>query len=592
MLYLKTMAKYTKQTFRIYWRHTKMYRGVFLLIIFAISVGSITNLVAPLFYKEFFDILSGTGETAVKVAGLKMALLKVLIVYLISWVFWRTSGFGVAYFQTHIMADLMNKCFAYIHKHSVTFFNNNFVGSLVKKINRFSHSFEVIADLLFWDLLPITVDILMIVIVLGQKNLLLGMVVLLWVIVYLLINYVFSRYKLKFDVRRAVLNSKVTGVLADTITNHLNVKLFNGYEREKNGFGKINAQYQKLQQFIWNLANYFEGGQALMMIGLELGVMFYAVTLWQDGIISVGDFVLLQAYLLNIILRLWNFGRIIRKYYEALADAEEMTEVLEAPHEIKDLPGASVLAVNNGAIEFERVMFSYNMTRRVIRDLDIKIRSREKIALVGPSGSGKSTIINLLLRNYDLTDGNIMIDGLNIKNVTQESLWQNIALVNQDPILFHRTLRENIRYGNPEADDDAIIQAAKQAHAHDFIQNLPDGYDTYVGERGVKLSGGERQRVAIARAILKNAPILVLDEATSSLDSESEELIQDALVSLMQNKTVIVIAHRLSTIMKMDRIIVLSEGMIVEQGTHQNLVSGKEGLYKKLWEKQVGGFIE
>jgi ATP-binding cassette subfamily B protein len=585
------MAKYTKQTFRIYWRHTKKYRGVFLLIIFAISLGSITNLIAPLYYKEFFDTLFGTDHVVDKVIALKTALVKVLLTYLVSWIFWRISGFGVAYFQTRIMADLMNKCFAYIHKHSVTFFNNNFVGSLVKKVNRFSHSFEVIADLLFWDLLPITVDIIMIVVVLGRKSLLLGLVVLSWVVVYLSINYIFSRYKLKFDVRRAVLNSKVTGVLADTITNHLNVKLFNGYKRENEGFQKINGQYQKLQQFIWNLANYFEGGQALMMIGLELGVMYYAVSLWEQGIISVGDFVLLQAYLLNIILRLWNFGRIIRKYYEALADAEEMTEVLEAPHEIQDIPDALSLSVRQGRIDFDGVIFSYNKTRRVIKKLDLRISAREKIALVGPSGSGKSTIINLLLRNYELTGGMIAIDGQRINSVSQESLWHNIALVNQDPILFHRTLRENIRYGNPGTNDDAIIQAAIQAHAHDFIQSLPDTYDTYVGERGVKLSGGERQRVAIARAILKNAPILVLDEATSSLDSESEELIQDALVNLMQNKTVIVIAHRLSTIMKMDRIIVLNDGAIVEEGSHQELINKQNGLYRRLWEKQVGGFI-
>ncbi|MFA6525777.1 MAG: ABC transporter ATP-binding protein [Patescibacteria group bacterium] len=586
------MARYTKQTFRIYWHQTKKYRGVFLLIFLAISIGSVTNLIAPLFYKQFFDVLSGTGDIAGKIAPLKNALLKVLAIYLVSWVFWRTSGFGVSYFQTHIMADLMNDCFAYVHKHSVTFFNNNFVGSLVKKVNRFSHSFETIADLIFWDLLPITVDIIMIVTVLGRKNLLLGSVVLLWVIVYLLINYIFSRYKLKFDVRRATLNSKVTGMLADTITNHLNVKLFNGYEQEKSGFRRINSQYQKLQQFTWNLANYFEGGQALMMTGLELGVMYYAVSLWQRGILSVGDFVLLQAYLLNIILRLWNFGRIIRKYYEALADAEEMTEILETPHEIQDIPGALPLMVNKGTITFENVVFSYNMTRKVIKDLNLKIGAREKIALVGPSGSGKSTIINLLPRNYDLTGGQISIDGQKISHVTQETLWQNIALVNQDPILFHRTLKENIRYGRPNAPDSAIIKAAQQANAHDFINSLSDGYYTYVGERGVKLSGGERQRVAIARAILKNAPILVLDEATSSLDSESEELIQDALVNLMQDKTVIVIAHRLSTIMKMDRIIVLNEGEIIEQGTHVELVSKKGGLYKRLWEKQIGGFIE
>ncbi|PIS04772.1 MAG: hypothetical protein COT81_04460, partial [Candidatus Buchananbacteria bacterium CG10_big_fil_rev_8_21_14_0_10_42_9] len=210
----------------------------------------------------------------------------------------------------------------------------------------------------------------------------------------------------------------------------------------------------------------------------------------------------------------------------------------------------------------------------------------------GHSGAGKSTIVNLLLRNHDLGHGNIKIDNQNIQSVTLESLWQNIGLVSQDPILFHRTLRENIRYGKPKATDGEVERAAKLAHSHEFIMEMPEGYDTYVGERGVKLSGGERQRIAIARAILKNAPILVLDEATSSLDSESEHLIQEALQVLMKNKTVIVIAHRLSTIMKMDRIVVLQEGQIIEQGSHQQLIRKKKGVYKALWERQVGGFIE
>ena len=408
---------------------------------------------------------------------------------------------------------------------------------------------------------------------------------------FFLINYYFSLYKLKYDTQRAQLNSKVTGLLADTITNHLNVKLFTAYNRERGLFKIINSQYQKLQQFTWDLGNYFEAAQALLMIALELGVMYYAISLWQKGTISLGDFVLIQTYLVSIIMRLWNFGRIIRKYYEAMADAEEMTEILEMSHEIVDSKNAQALQIAGGHIEFKEVNFSYNQTREIVSNFNLEIKPKEKIALVGPSGAGKSTIINLLLRNYDISSGKILIDDQKIINVTQESLWQNIALVNQDPVLFHRTLKENISYGQPQANDDEIIQAAKLAHAHDFIESFSDKYGTYVGERGVKLSGGERQRIAIARAILKNAPILVLDEATSSLDSESEELIQDALANLMKDKTVIVIAHRLSTIMKMDRIVVLEEGKIIEQGSHQELLTKKNGLYKKLWKKQVGGFI-
>jgi len=327
------------------------------------------------------------------------------------------------------------------------------------------------------------------------------------------------------------------------------------------------------------------------MIILEIGVMYYAISLWQKNLITIGDFVLIQTYLIGIISRLWNFGRIIRKYYEAMADAEEMTEILETPHEIKDIKSAKTLKVAGGNIEFKEVDFSYNKTRKIISNLNLNIAAKEKVALVGASGSGKTTIVNLLLRNYDIDSGKILIDGQKIISVSQDSLWKNIALVNQDPILFHRTLKENISYGKPSASDSDIIKAAKLAHAHSFIENFPEKYETYVGERGVKLSGGERQRIAIARAILKNAPILVLDEATSSLDSEAEEMIQDALSNLMKDKTVIVIAHRLSTIMKMDRIIVFDQGNIVEFGTHKQLVAKRNGVYKKLWQKQVGGFI-
>jgi ATP-binding cassette subfamily B protein len=222
----------------------------------------------------------------------------------------------------------------------------------------------------------------------------------------------------------------------------------------------------------------------------------------------------------------------------------------------------------------------------------LRVRSGEKVALVGPSGAGKSTIVKILFRFYEITRGKILIDGQDISRVTQESLRDQISLVPQEPILFHRTLRENIRYGRPGASDEEVVEAARQAHCHEFISGLDKGYDTYVGERGIKLSGGERQRVAIARAILKNAPILVLDEATSSLDSESEALIQDALRVLMRDKTVIVIAHRLSTIMQMDRIIVLENGTVADMGTHQELLRTEGGLYKKLWQLQAGGFLE
>ena len=261
-------------------------------------------------------------------------------------------------------------------------------------------------------------------------------------------------------------------------------------------------------------------------------------------------------------------------------------------HEVKDLKNAISLSATRGQIEFKDVGFAYDLKNKVIDNLSFRIKSGQKVALVGPSGGGKTTVTKLLLRLFDIQQGQILIDGQNIKRVSQDSLRSQVSLVPQDPILFHRTLIENIRYGRLDATDEEVMAASRLAHCHDFIMSFPKKYQTYVGERGIKLSGGERQRVAIARAILANAPILILDEATSSLDSESEYLIQQALENLMKQKTTLVIAHRLSTIMKMDRIVVFQDGQIVEDGTHADLIHSKTGLYKKLWDLQVGGYVE
>jgi ATP-binding cassette subfamily B protein len=432
----------------------------------------------------------------------------------------------------------------------------------------------------------------MIFIVLTKRNIWLGLGILIWTIIFLITNWLLAKYKLKYDVLHSEADSEASGFLADTVTNNANVKLFNGFEQELKNFRKLIEKVRKLRKLKWDLENIFEAIYGFLVMILEIGIFYIAIRLWQIDIITIGDFVLIQAYILTILFQVWGFGRTVRHIYEALAQAEEMTVVLNTPLEIQDAPTAKKLKVIQGEIEFREVDFYYHETRKIFKKLFLRIKPHEKIALIGPSGSGKSTVVKLLLRMYDLTAGKILIDNQVIAQVTQESLWANISLVPQDPILFHRTLFENIQYGKPGSSEQEVIKAAKQAHCHEFIASFPEGYKTFVGERGVKLSGGERQRVAIARAILRNAPILVLDEATSSLDSESEHLIQDALTNLMKNKTVIVIAHRLSTIMKMDRIIVLKEGKVIEEGTHQELLKQPKGLYKQLWKLQAGGFIQ
>ena len=340
----------------------------------------------------------------------------------------------------------------------------------------------------------------------------------------------------------------------------------------------------KIDQTIWIGIGFF-------IVIIQVGLLYGAIVYWSRGLLTIGDFVLIQTYLLTTFERLVTVNRSLRRYYDALADAEEMVAILEEPHEVQDVPGAVGLAVARGAVDFKDVTFHFHDERAILDHFDLSIAPGQKVALVGPSGAGKSTITKLLLRMYAVSDGAIEIDGQNISQVTQDSLRDAIGFVPQEPILFHRSIMENIRYGKRECTDEEVISAAKKAHCHEFIVGLTHGYDTYVGERGVKLSGGERQRVAIARAILKDAPILVLDEATSSLDSESESLIQDSLKVLMQGKTVLVIAHRLSTIMNMDRIVVLQDGKVVADGTHADLLA-QDGLYHKLWSIQAGGFIQ
>src|SRR3989338_1081292 len=283
----------------------------------------------------------------------------------------------------------------------------------------------------------------------------------LWTTVYCAASYLFSRWKLKYDIERSIWSSKNTGVLADTITNQQNVKLFVGYEREKKYFGFHTNKMAVLRQLTWNLNNAFEAVQTLLMIGLEIGIFYIAVIMWQRGLLTVGDFVLIQAYLFTLFGKIFNFGRIIRDTYERLADAEEMAQIFGMPHEIVDAKGAAPLTVSSGAIQFRNVSFAYHKTRTVVRKLTVAIAACEKIALVGPSGAGKSTIVKLLLRLHDVSSGKISIDGEDIARVTLESLWNNVSLVPQDPVLFHRPLMENIRYGKPEATDAEVVSASK-----------------------------------------------------------------------------------------------------------------------------------
>lgn len=585
------MKNNTKKTLKIYLEHSRVYKLELFIILFSVIGASVLSVIVPLYFKTFFDILVSQQPKDIIYSGLMSVLVSIAVIESIQWILWRSTAFSSTYFQSKVLADLTNSCFRNLHKHSFSYFNNNFTGSLVKRVNYFVRSFENIVDRATWDFIPLVITISIIVAILFSRNSILGMIIVIWIFLFMTINWIFAKYKMRYDIKRSEAETEATGFLADTITNNSNVKLFCGYKQEINSFAKLNKKILKLRIFTWNLDEIFNSTQTFLMIILEIGIFYFAIHLWQKDLFTVGDFVLLQSYVLILFMKLWHFGKMIRQTYQNLADAEEMTEILNTPYEIKDVYNAKNLKVTAGKIKFEKMDFYYHKTRKVFKDFNLFIRPCERVALIGPSGAGKTTIIKLLLRNHDVSAGKILIDGQDISRITQESLWKNISLVPQDPVLFHRTLMENIRYGAPEATDKEVIEASKLAHCHKFIISSPEGYDTFVGERGIKLSGGERQRVAIARAILRNAPILILDEATSSLDSQSESLIQDALTKLMKGKTVIVIAHRLSTIIKMDRIVYIDKGSIIEDGTHQQLLKKEYGYYRKLWELQAGGFI-
>ena len=574
-----------------FWRGIKPKKWLLVLMVTVMVLGNVIAIITPLFYKHFFDIVSAGGNPSEIAPKLFVLILYVLGFNGIFWFLYRVATLATNAYEPQVMANLKQQSYDHLMQHSYSFFVNNFAGSLVQKVNRFARAFERLTDNLIWNLLPLFVRIISIVVIVFFINKWLDLVILVWTIIFISFNLLFSRWKLRYDIKAAEYDSKTTAYLADTITNQNNVHLFNGFSFEAKGYKNVTDRHAKIIRFAWNMDAIVEGGQAFLSFAIEFVLFFYAIKYWEQGLITVGVFVLLQAYVLNIINQLWGFTRIVRDVYQSYADSKEMVEILLLPHEIKDALMAKELIVNRGEIEFKELTFNFNETRKVLNNVSLFIKPGEKVALVGPSGAGKTTFVRLLLRLYAPTSGKILVDGQDISQVTQESLRKNISMVPQDPVLFHRTLAENIAYGKREASKEEIQKAAELAHCDDFIKDMPQGFETYVGERGIKLSGGERQRVAIARAILKNAPILVLDEATSSLDSRSEELIQDALVNLMKDKTTIVIAHRLSTIQKMDRIIVIDGGKILEQGGHVELLKRKDSLYRKLWDLQAGGFF-
>lgn len=577
-----------KLALKYFWEVTRNFKGTLFVVTASTVLLSLIEVYIPLQYLKLWNILS-TNDFDLVLAAKKVVVF-VLFLNVLSWISRRIAGFSVSYFESSVMAGLRKQAFSYLIKHSHSFFANNFSGSLTQRINKYARAFEKLTDRMVFDGLPLIIRGLGTVVAIYTLLPKYSLILVIFIVVFLVTAFFYIRYKLKYDVIASEADSKTIGSLSDAIGNHSSVQLFTGIEYEKERIGEVIEDQKKKTTLNWCLWEGLNSIQSFYYVSVEFIIFWVALGDFELGLITLPVMVLLQGYLARLTHSLFSFGQIVRAYYESFADAREMVIIMDTPLEIMDNEKENLTNVS-GEIVFNNVTYIYeNNNSKVLDNFSVIIPPGQKVAIVGSSGAGKTTFVRLLMRLFNLNSGKITIDGVDISDISQDNLREKISFVPQDPVLFHRTLLENIRYGRRDATDEEVLNAARLAHCDEFINALPNGYETYVGERGIKLSGGERQRVAIARAILKNSPILILDEATSSLDSHSESLIQDALRTLIKGKTTIVIAHRLSTIREMDRIIVLEKGEIIEDGHHEELINKENGLYKKLWDLQAGGF--
>ena len=502
----------------------------------------------------------------------------------------RHLGFmGIIELTLKMMADIGADAFHRVQRFSTDWHANSFAGSTVRKITRGMWALDLLNDTILMALLPSLVMLIGSTVLFAVSWPMMGLIVAAGSLAYIGLTVALSLGYVAPAARLGnAWDTKLGGSLADAVSCNAVVKAFGAEAREDARFAKVVAKWRGRTRRTWVRGTINGTTQGATLLVMRAAIIGFALFLWSSGQASAGDitFVLTSFFLLQGYLR--DIGQHIRNLQRSVNDMEELVEMQAQPHGVADRPGAGPIRIGNGGIEFENVTFHYGSHLvPLYRDFSVSIRPGERVGLVGHSGSGKTTFVKLIQRLYDVNEGRILIDGQDIAQATQASLRSQIAIVQQEPILFHRSLAENIAYGRPGASQAEIEHAAKLASAHDFIVRLPKGYATLVGERGVKLSGGERQRVAIARAFLADAPILILDEATSSLDSESEVLIQQAMERLMTGRTTLIIAHRLSTVRALDRLLVFDRGRIVEEGRHEALVRKDNGIYRRLFERQA-----
>ncbi|MFO1257545.1 MAG: ABC transporter ATP-binding protein [Gammaproteobacteria bacterium] len=609
-----------KGLFKFIWYFLHAHKTVVFTVIFLSIIAGFWGPFNSLLIKHLIDLLPTVQDGNLQVLALPASLIVINFILFDNFT-WRGINFIWAKYVPVVQNTIISVTLDYSLAHSHGFYQNKLSGKISKQITNLSDS---IIDIITYKITNFLRGASLLLAAFAASyyvNSVFCLILTTWFILFATLSISMSRKIVSLADKLAEEETVVVGELVDSLSNHSNVRIFGRkiyenlrmrpfFENQRNAYYSLN---------IYSILLYcIQGGLIAIMMAFSC---YFLVHLYGKGLITTGDFALILGLSMETGHMTWFLMSEVDYFNKAAGKCKQSLVSLIVPLEIQDKPTAATLKCTQGKITFDQVEFHYKPsshegsicsdTEPLFQNKSIEIEAGQKVGLVGYSGSGKSTFVNLILRLYDVSNGSISIDGHDVREVTQDSLRENIAMIPQDPSLFHRSLMENIRYGRTDAGDEEVVEAAKKAHAHEFISTLPEGYDSLVGERGVKLSGGQRQRIAIARAILKNAPILILDEATSQLDSVTENLIQESLWALMQqppserfevdskstfirearrSKTVIVIAHRLSTLLHMDRILVFDKGKIVEDGTHSELLA-KSGHYKHLWDAQVGGFL-
>ncbi len=549
------------------------------------------TIMLPYAVKEIIDAVTLANEsgtdifTATQDSLVLFALLNLGIV-----LFSRASGAALVMTGPKLRREIRRSLFSYLQHHSHRYFISHFAGSLANRIAEVSMSSMHALWTITFDFYPLIIKSVVALIILVNASGELALVLSLWLGIYIYVSYLLAKRCRSYSQDFAAARSLVTGKIVDSVTNVMNAKMFARRQYEEDYLTDyLNHEVDHALRTYWYMEKlrWFQFTAAMVLM---VGIVGFALKIWSEGNLTVGEFSMVAGLAILLIEAARGLSRSFLEFFEYLGNISDGVSVFIQPHEIIDQPDAPKLIADRGEIEFRDVSFTYHEGLTVFENLSINIESKQQVGLVGFSGSGKSTFVNLILRLFEPQAGAINIDNQDILKVTQDSLRESVSMIPQDPQLFHRSLMENIRYGRLDASDDEVIEAAEKAHAHEFILQTEEQYGSLVGERGVKLSGGQRQRIAIARAILKDSPILILDEATSSLDSVTEKKIQLGLETLMKGRTVVVVAHRLSTISDMDRILVFDQGKIIEDGSHRQLLQ-RNGHYAHMWNMQAGGFL-